>query len=198
MTMSTPSGMGRPKNDCPTPHNCRGNDDLVDVYLLATDQCKVRGGSCDNIPPQRAVARAVPDTPGVLNSSGRRVSSGYILLDRRRAADPATLKNDLAHEFFHVLQFAHNLEAFERDTGAFIGNDPIRERSWFVEASATWAEWRYVPATAGVEVHPLFVEVFQADPGIGLQSLSPFDHPAAAYIWPFFMQQEVGDHAIFQ
>ena len=56
-----------------------------------------------------------------------------MLVNRARLADAVDIKQDLIHEFFHVLQFAHNLDGTHK--GAQV--------HWFVEASAVWSETYY-------------------------------------------------------
>ena len=178
MTKAPSQGMGEPLGDCYTPEGqtteiCPGGDAKIDVYLLDTNQCRARDGSCWALTGTDA-AMAVGVDPAVDNGT-----SGYMLLAKTRALAGNAIKSDFAHEFFHVLQFRHN--AFADD-------------HFFVEASATWAEWNYVPETAADEVHTRFPGDFQRSRK-SLLSLVPSLHPYASYIWPFFSQQEKGSGA---
>jgi hypothetical protein len=107
--------------------------------------------------------------------------------DRLRDRRPAArwkMRQDLVHEFFHVLQNAHNSVAI------FKGTQP----HWFMEATATWAETYYLRSDSQIP-HGWF-EAFQVSP-LGLEDLDE-KHQYAAYIWPFFMEQELGEQAIFR
>ena len=107
-----------------------------------------------------------------------------MLVNRERIADTQSMRKDLIHEFFHVLQNAHNRK------GPFKGTDG----HWFNEASATWAETFFDRPTSA-QTHTWFEE-FQLSHE-GLESADP-DHQYAAYIWPFFMEQESGASAVFK
>ncbi len=195
---SMTAGMGEPVADCYTPTGgseiCPGGNGKIDVYVLETNQC------WESPPPAtgcwsiggNAVAASVPTEPRV-----NRTSSGFLLLAKKRATDPAKVKSDFAHEFFHVLQNRHNQAAKVVDTGLKIGGKPIFSKNWFVEASATWAEWQYVPATSPVEVHSRFVNAFEPSRE-SLVTDTPATHMYASYIWPFFAEQEKGPSSTFQ
>ena len=89
----------------------------------------------------------------------------------------------MIHEFFHVLQKAHNNN---------ISN------SWFTEASARWASVYYdrtlVPWKNGrvayEEAHHTFTERFQKSTESLNASTQP--HMYDAYIWAYFLEQETG------
>jgi hypothetical protein len=121
-----------------------------------------------------------------------------MLFRRARLKTPGPFKADLVHEFFHVLQSAHNLGIQHRNSGRKDAEGhSIWDENWFVEASAKWAESRFDPQDAGIETHPWFVEQFQPSPEALRDSGElHFHHMYAAYIWPFFMEQEGGDAAI--
>ena len=183
--MTPAMGPPRPDDD--------GGDDRVDVYLLSPNQCRVRDRECLPIPGS-AVAAAYPVAPFTSNGRGGQVASGVIVVDRTRIADLAA---DLAHEFFHVLQFAHNEAARLIDTGQRLGDVPVLDASWFVEASATWAEWWWAPATRRTLHQANFVGRFQAADA-SLLTTDPPLHPYGAYIWPYFVHQERGAAAVVQ
>ena len=200
---SMTAGMGEPRADCYTPAGgsqiCPGGDGKIDVYVLETNQCwhspppVTRCWSVEGAPGSSSnAAVAVPALPKVNNAT-----SGFMLLAKARATDSAKIKTDFAHEFFHILQFAHNEAAMAADTGVRVHGRTIFRRSWFVEASATWAEWEYVPATSPEEVHWRFTSDFQ----LSRESLvtdTPPAHMYASYIWPFFAEQEKGPSSTFQ
>ena len=165
-----------------------GGDTAVDIYLVGDDEGVFRGGDPQYIEePDKTLALAFPAPP----FSGKR-ASGFILIGRKLLADKDKFRSTLIHEFFHVLQNAHNwpiqfrASARQDKNGRF-----IQEENWFVEASATWAEFYFQPDTGARLVHPLFVHSFQPS-AFALDVSQPTDHVYAAYIWPYFMQQEAG------
>ena len=185
--------MGPPLGDCYTPsggsETCPGGDEKIDVYIVETAQCHERNGQCWPL-SATGVARAVSALPHV----GKR-KSGYMLLAKARASNAAQIKSDFAHEFFHVLQFSWNYDAQGEDTGIEIGGERVINNMWFVEASATWAEWNFVPATAPQEVHWRFADDFQSSHE-SLLATFPSDHRYASYIWSFFGQQETASPGV--
>ena len=185
MTRMPPGGMGPPIPDGSGPNVSRefGGDGRIDVYELRAGDGLFRGGAL--AVPEGSIAAAVPSPP-YIDAAGNvlKTSSGFILVNRARIAERDQMRRDLIHEFFHVLQKAHNR------TGPVRGS----ENHWFGEASATWAETYYFRAGSAF-VHTWFASVFQLS-HLGLESTTG-DHPYAAYIWPFFMEQEAGAAAVF-
>ena len=171
MVLAPPDGMGPPKADAagPDPRNEHGGDGRIDFYLLDMGQIIRRDNEDNEVDPDAAAQAAATDP--FTDST----SSGFVLLNRSRLVDEIDMRQDVIHEFFHVLQFAQNVEA------PFAALD-----HWFVEASATWSEVYYDPAHSEIP-HAWFGD-FQASRA-GLESTNP-DHTYSAYIWPFFMQQE--------
>jgi len=164
--------MGRqPRVDGGTPDE--GGDDRIDVYLVAS--CVTRQGACQTH-TGLACARRAPPEAGI---SGSLMTSGYILMNRAKVGDP-DVAAVVAHELFHVLQFAFNAEG-----------DTSPENPWFMEASATWAEYRFVgdpTATPG-----RFAEYQTTN--LSLQDLAD-DNAYRSYVWPLFMEQEAGDGTV--
>ena len=192
MTKSAPEGMGPPIPDGSGSNVSReyGGDGRIDVYELRAGEGVYRGGLAGV--PTDSIAAAVPSPP-YYDAAGNalKTSSGFILVDRARIADRDQIRRDLIHEFFHVLQNAHNR----------VG--PVRggELQWFEDASATWAETYYFRSGSAF-VHTWFTSNFQLS-HVGLEAAGgpqPVDtnHPYAAYIWPFFMEQELGASAVFK
>ncbi|MGB5082312.1 MAG: hypothetical protein WBO23_16410 [Burkholderiales bacterium] len=103
--------------------------------------------------------------------------------------------NTVIHEFFHVLQKAHNAE-FAYKTVA--GKPNEYERHWFVEASATWASAHFdrtqAPWDGGrgayLDAHSRFKRHFL--PSFEALNTSGSPHDYSAYIWPYFVEQETG------
>lgn len=155
----------------------------IDIYLLTPlDELKRYPGSGSPLSAALGVAPVAPPFQGSK-------SSGYIIVDRAEVNNGASFQQILAHEFFHVLQHAHNYEVhFNGDT-----------EWWFTEASATWAEAHFVPSNSA-DTHTRFTYYFQqmseslhatGQPGTPLNY-----HMYAAYIWPFFMEQEKSAQSI--
>jgi hypothetical protein len=163
-----------------------GGDDAIDVYLVGAGQA-----ARDRQIPSAAFAAAWPDEPKVGTKS-----SGYILAPR------VSLRTDFfryafAHEFFHVLQFAHNSAFMFRWNGDFDNKGTrIWDEFWFVEASATWAGIHFVRPLSP-RLHAQYFSPYQRDyPDVSLHASKPQSHTYTAYIWAFFMEQEVSDQAI--
>jgi len=96
----------------PRPDGTRGGDARVDVYLANIGQQGIYG-----------YAQPEEDGDGVDSTA-----TAHIVLDNdfeEFAADPlVSLRATAAHEFFHVVQFAYD----------------VNEQSWLLETTATWME----------------------------------------------------------
>jgi len=172
-------------------------DARIDIYLVKPHLCKRRQDSCAPIPLDEqstkpvlaAVATAPPCGPG---SGGALTSSGYMILDRERVAaappvGPWPFRYTFAHEFFHLIENARNLQA---QGGTCQGDAPQENvTSWLVEASAEWAAWAYFPDDGPDERAELFRRFQQRPASISLRSLLGL-HPYQAFLYPFFVQQE--------
>jgi hypothetical protein len=110
------------------------------------------------------------------------VSSGFAVVLRPESLPKGdSFKSVLAHELFHILQFAHNTTL-------------SCDKFWFLEASAKWAEWYFVPQAAGHMVYPWFRD-FQDKPQVSLTD-SKNKAPYSDWAWPLFMQQQEGPGSI--
>ena len=106
--------------------------------------------------------------------------------------------NTVIHEFFHVLQKAHNAEY---SPPAQAGNPNEGKNHWFVEASATWASAHFDrtlapwPDGRGAygDAHRRFKQHFL--PSFDALNASGSPHDYSAYIWPYFVEQETGGTA---
>ncbi len=140
--------------------------------------------------------KVLDDTCGAPGKPARSCS-GYITLNARMICLDATtcsnagLKGALAHEFFHVLQDAHNAAAGAREV-LRRGNEVVWETSWYLDASAEWAAWYYAKDPAA---YAFFVNDFQPNN----RSLLEFghNHEYGSWVWPLLMQQDAGPSAIF-
>jgi hypothetical protein len=155
-----------------------GGSDRIDIYLVGT--CITRGGRCVG-PGQFGVT---PPSPRFEGPAASLRSSAFIVINRDLVAD-GTVKATLAHEFFHVLQLAFN----------FRGRLEASGHHWFSEASATWAEWYFVPESVAWDAgaHERFLG-FQYSQ-YSLQSTAS-DNAYWSFAWPLFMEQERGAAAV--
>lgn len=187
MTQPVPEGMGPPLPDgvgANVPKEY-GGDGRIDFYLLRRGQAVFRDGKRSI--PGTAYAASLSSGPFTTpDGAPRKGASGFVMVDRDRLPDTTKITQDLIHEFFHVLQYAHNFRA--------ISQGPVQH--WFVEASATWAE-TYYDRDENEDAHGWFPDVFQAS-DLGLED-ADVDHQYSAYVWPLFMEQESGGpEAVFR
>jgi len=176
-TKPEPAGMGPPVPDTLSPDN--GGNGKIDVYLLAPNECRDRNGRCLPI-PGNALAAAPPDGPiGQVVGFPARSSSGYMIVDVN-----ATDTEVLAHEFFHILQFAHTVGGLQGEFGNLAS-------SWYVEASAKWAEWH--PNLRELSKDNLYDQFvgFQ-ESNLSLLEHSFLDHQYESWIWPLFQELKAG------
>jgi hypothetical protein len=149
-----------------------------------------------------ALAMAIADYPVV-----GKTASGYMIA-RREYLGAELLHTTLAHEFFHVLQYAHNVAITQGFSATPYGEFEVLKLVpyWFFEATATWMETyiyrgKLSDRTLNESVHGYFVTSFlygeplytsvQRGSSIELQMY-------ASYIWFMFMQQEAGAAPIGQ
>ena len=176
--------MGVPRPDAGGPDE--GGDDAIDVYLVQGSI--TRGGEVHDAATiiglgLRAYAKQSPSFE--TNSFGCSISSGYIIMPRSAALGEG-MHGTLSHELFHVLQFAHNGDVLGDAAGLW----------WFVEASATWALCHFDrtlpwPHRMAAPEHLGRFGRYQHEE-IGLMARVPVVHSYAAYIWPLFVEQELG------
>ena len=176
--------MGAPLPDVdPGAADAPGGNDGIDIYLLSDGEYVDRDGHRHRISPG-AVATTfdanIHDT----------TSSGYILVGRGRLGGTDAAKADIAHEFFHVLQDAHDASL----RGPSVGGHPTPD--WFTEASAVWAEFQFVPEARAGEVYGRFTKVFsKSDLSLfasGALGTPASRHMYASFVWPLFMEQQRG------
>ena len=135
MTQPVPTGMGPPMPDAigTTAPFELGGDGRIDFYVLMPGEGVFRGGRLRRIVGGSAAAAGVSLLPESARAANPNAASGYVLVDRSRIGEAVAIRQDLIHEFFHVLEYAHN------------GYAPFGPPDhWFVEASATWAETYYL------------------------------------------------------
>ena len=162
-----------------------GGDDAIDVYIVNSYSLTRANRPINTAALGTFLGMARPADPIRRNAAGeKKKSSGYFLLPAVHAVTPFQ-RSTITHEFFHVLQFAHN-------TGLFGG--------WFYEASARWSESHFDrvlewPERVALEkVHKYWFNVF-LNSDVALDWPKD-EHPYASYIWPFFLEQETGGPGI--
>jgi hypothetical protein len=176
-TQPEPAGMGPPVPDTlDTPDN--GGNGKIDVYLLATNQCRERNGRCTQITGDELAAAKPVGPIGRVPGFPARSRSGYIIVPVDNRDNPPVL----AHEVFHILQFAHTVGGLK---GAF-GN---LAKSWYYEASATWAMWH--PNLRHLSKADLY-ERFQEFQDVNSSLLWGDERAYDAWIWPLFQELEGG------
>ena len=171
-----------PDGGRPTPDewlNDQGGDARIDIYLV--NPCVTRAGRCLRL-PANILATTFGAPPNLLVGNVG-VSSSYVIVPRGATANLLKFQATMAHELFHAFQNAMNLE----------GTRDGREWHWFVEASAVWAEWAFVPASATLTVAPYF-SWFQDSEFPLSSNLS--DNEYWSYTWPLFMEEEAGYFSI--
>jgi hypothetical protein len=140
------------------------------VYVTAPTETVVLGAcpqECLSVGNFNGIA--VATAPFIGSAPGVERSSGVVVLNERTGINDATV----IHEFFHVLQDAHNINEVS---------------SWVGEASATWAEQEY-GATDTSRVG--FFRGFQNSPGSALNRKGA-EHEYGAYVWLVWLAQSVG------
>jgi hypothetical protein len=179
----------------------QGGDTRIDIYFVddESDLAPRRGGI--SIDPS-AAAFATADEPVVGTAS-----SAFVVARRPFIGKPQ-LSLTLAHEFFHVLQYAQNWEiGFGFQGTPYSADFDILSlvEVWFVEASADWMKSYIYRDTMPAEVmqtylHYRFTEYFQ---GVDLpltfsttQADPLLTHEYASYVYFLFMEQELGPQAV--
>ena len=164
-----------------------GGDNAIDFYLLDDGEYVYRRESTWQ---PRGYGTTYDDLAESIVGRGQG-NSAFVTLSRSMAFG-ARFHNTVIHEFFHVLQKAHNADfALSAD----------RELHWFVEASAAWASAHFDrteapwPDGRGAysDAHQRFKLYFQPSAEALNASGSPHDY--SAYIWSYFVEQETGSSA---
>jgi hypothetical protein len=205
--LETPSmGMPRPDDLAIGP----GDQTRTDIFLLPLNKCIHRGPNtlCAALTSPTLIAGTVPDSPCDA-SRGPLTSSGFILLrldltpDAAPAAGAATkARSDFAHEFFHLLTYAYNMEV----QGGACRNTKYTgaggKGTWLTEASAVWAEWAYTPADdpdyRGNQFTDYQGRIPASDSLLDVH-VGAADNPAyQAFVYPLFLSQEAAARAPFE
>jgi hypothetical protein len=193
MTRPEPDGMGRPVPDTVNGYAGFWNG-KIDIFIISTSECVN-----DTCPIEDeftfGVERSLSQTCSAQGFPDKSCS-GYIVLNAGLlCSEPgcsARLKGTLAHEFFHILQDAHNADASARE--AFrIGSNVTWDKSWYTEASATWAAWHYA---SDPKAYQRFTDSFQNN-DLSLLHYGKL-HQYASWVWPLLMHLELGPSSVFQ
>ena len=131
-----------------------GGDEDVDIYLVSPSALEDEDGGADGL---------------AVNTREGRTSPGWIMIDNTLRGDE--LQATLAHELFHVFQFA-----FDQD-----------EDAWWTEGTATWAE-HFIDEGADTEQDAL-EDAFAGYPFHRVQELAREDgyHEYGAYLFPYYL-----------
>jgi hypothetical protein len=192
MTLPVPQGMGKPVPDLfrAGDGSMRGDGNgKVDVYLVdALSPCRERGVDLNGEPnceglTGNAVAAAPKDFPLHCNVPGfpTKGCSAYMLIGSN-GMDAREFAGVFAHEFFHVLQHAHN------------GEIPT---TWYHEASATWAGWFFEPASYSEKAFDRFREFQKVDRSLLWYDWDQ-DYQYEAWGYPLLQYVEGGEGNVYQ
>jgi hypothetical protein len=161
-----------------------GGDPAIDFYIVD--------------PGVSIVRRRQSFRPGGLGSTFsddpelEKGSSAFVLLPRFLLYT-SRFHTTVIHEFFHVLQKAYNQQYAYRESAT----PNVYSAHWFPEATAVWASAHFdrtlAPWEDGraayLDAHLRFIQRFQ-NSTLALSAPEPAPHTYAAYIWPYFVEQE--------
>lgn len=161
-----------------------GGDNAIDIYIVH-DSGSVHRRNKDFTPSGLGVTYNEPPFVG-------EKASAFVLIPRSTLVLPQAHTTTI-HEFFHVLQNAHNAFLYG-PTGCV---DEACKWHWFVEASATWAGAYFDRTTwtgsraAFDHAYDRFAETFQpSDAALNATDDDGSQHDRSAFIWPYFVEQE--------
>ena len=175
--------MGQPQLDL------EGDDNAIDIYVVDDGRYVYRQD--DNFRPKGLGTTYFADAETPVGKG----KSAFVTLPRSLIYT-SRFHNTVIHEFFHVLQKAHNAVFSSKEVD---GNPNARELHWFVEASAAWASAHFdrteAPWDGGrgayLDAHRRFAQYFL--PSFDALNVSGSPHDYSAYIWPYFVEQETGN-----
>jgi hypothetical protein len=193
MTVAEPDGMGKPVPDTVNNNPANGGNGKVDVYILYSQFCS--GADCPLWQSEGAlklgIARRLPTTCGAPGHPARSCSS-YMVINAGEIGTPG-FKGLMAHEFFHVLQAAHNEQAMFQ---ALPAAPASFQSSFFVEASAEWADWFYGGLDKDSRPYAFYSQLFQPNEK-SLLRIGSDNHQYASWVWPLFMQLKDDASSVF-
>jgi hypothetical protein len=161
-----------------------GGDPAIDFYIVDPGVSVVRRGA--SFAPG-GLGSTFSDNPEI-----DRGSSAFVLLPRFLLYT-SRFHTTVIHEFFHVLQKAYNQQYAYQESAT----PDVYSAHWFPEASAVWAAAHFdrllAPWPDGraayLDAHLRFTQRFQNSQQ-ALNAPEPVPHTYAAYIWPYFVEQE--------
>lgn len=169
--------LGPPRSDL-----AEGGDGAIDFYIVH-DSGSVRRRGKDFTPKGNAVTyNSLP-----IVGTG---ASAFVLLPRSTLTQ-RTAHTTIIHDFFHVLQNAHNALLYEDGCAG----DKCKLH-WFIEASAAWAGAHFdrmlwtTDRAAYDASYFRFVRVFQPSVAALNATDNGSQHDYSAFIWPYFVEQE--------
>jgi hypothetical protein len=148
----------------------------IDIYLTP-GACRSRGGDC--VAPRRTAV--VAGSREYRGSGAARRTSAFMVVNTGILSDGLFTRAVLAHELFHVIQRAYN--------SAGVHSGVLKH--WFVEASAVWAQYRFMPRAYTVDdvtMTPGRFADFQDSPFSLNTSILENDY--WSFAWPLFMDME--------
>lgn len=147
-------------------------DERIDVYVLPPGWL---GPHRENQGPAPEYARTTEALPraGVSTSS-------YVMVSSDHFDDFPLMERMVVHELFHAFQNAYNAHVTAR---------------WWKEGSAEWAASYYVRYDSA-RLHAVRLPLLQNHRLMSIMA-DVGKRPYGAYLWPLFMEQEVGPEAIF-
>jgi hypothetical protein len=163
-----------------------GGDEAIDIYMSDLQvSALVAGRFVATTDLATTVASAI--TPAA------DASSAYVLIPLSTAADEQYLPLALAHELFHLLQYAHTFkQLLDEATGRW---------HWANEASAVWAESAFSSAIGfdttrarRSRLRLLFADFQNRQGAEGLNEGNPY----TAFVWFMFVEMKTGSSAFMR
>lgn len=159
----------------------QGWETRVDIYLTST--CVPRsaaGGAVETADDESCLGvddgLTVASTP-FIGAAGAKATSSFLLINPGVVADASRLRATVAHELFHAFENSYNHTGFFGSNGA----------KWIMEASATWAEWRFAGEIPTSRAGPIFA-AFQGSK-VSLQN-NGVTNGYLSFGWPLFIEQQ--------
>jgi hypothetical protein len=161
-----------------------GGDPAIDFYIVDPGWAVVRRRNSFR---PGGLGSTFSDNPEI-----EKGSSAFVLLPRFLLYT-SRFHTTVIHEFFHVLQKAYNQQYALRQSAT----PDVYSAHWFPEASAVWASAHFdrtlAPWEDGraayLDAHLRFIQRFLPST-VALSAPEPVPHTYAAYIWPYFVEQE--------